>query len=244
MNPFFAFCNAGFKTTLKLFGDQKVEGRENVPKTGSVIFIANHLSNLDPAIVAALTRRDPGFLAKRELFKFPLFAFLLRKYGAFPLNRGTSDTRALRWATERLSSKNAGLILFPEGTRNKNGTGLQKGLPGVTHIALKTGAPVIPIGITGTEPLQNVLKVFVPRARIRIKIGPPFRVTSPSGTRVLRGDLESMTTEVMVRVARLLPVDQHGYYRDVVDRPFVYTEEVGEGAGTGIPGVTGTGRTG
>lgn len=226
MNPFFAFCNVGFKTTTKIFGDQKVEGQENVPQTGPVIFISNHMSNLDPAIVASLTGRNPGFLAKKELFKFPLFSVLLKLYGAHPLNRGAVDLGALRWAMKRLSTEDSALILFPEGTRNKEGSGLKKGLAGVTHIALKTNAPIVPIGLTGTEPLQNVLKVFAPRARIRIKIGKPFRLTSDISSRPSRDELDLITNEIMVRVANLLPESQHGYYREFMSAPFVYTEEL------------------
>ncbi len=226
MNPFFAFCNAGFKTTTKIFGDQKVEGWENVPKTGPVIFIANHLSNLDPAIVASLTGRNPGFLAKKELFKFPLFSALLKLYGAHPLDRGGVDLKALRWAINRLSQEDGALILFPEGTRNKEASGMRRGLAGVTHIAQRTGAPIVPIGLAGTEPLQNVLKVFVPRANTRIKIGKPFRLTADASSRPSRDELEAMTTEIMVRVARLLPESHRGYYQEAASKPFAYTEEL------------------
>lgn len=226
MNPFFAFCNTGFKTTMRIFGDQKIEGSENIPSTGPVIFVSNHMSNLDPAIVASITGRNPGFLAKKELFAFPLFSFLLKRYGAHPLNRGAVDLRALRWATKRLSKSDGALILFPEGTRNKEATGLQKGLSGVTHIALKTGAPIVPVGLTGTEPLQSVLKVFAPRASVRIKIGKPFRMKGDLKSRPSRDELEAMTTEIMVRMANLLPDSQHGHYREFMSSPFVYTEEL------------------
>lgn len=226
MNPFFAFCNIGFKTTMRLFGDQQIEGKENVPKTGPLIFISNHLSNLDPAIVASITGRNPGFLAKKELFKFPLFAFLLRAYGAHPLNRGTSDMRALRWAMNRLSTDDSALILFPEGTRNRDGSGMRKGLSGVTHIAIKTKATIVPVGITGTEPFQNVLKVFAPIGHSTITIGKPFRVAGEIEERLSREQLEEMTTEIMVHIARLLPESYRGHYRDLADIRFKYTEEV------------------
>lgn len=226
MNPFFAVLNVGFKTTTKVFGDQKVEGRENVPPNGPVIFISNHLSNMDPAVVASLTGRNPGFLAKKELFKFPPFSVLLKLYGAHPLKRGAVDLGALRWAMKRLSKKDSALILFPEGTRNKKASGMGKGLAGVTHIALKTGAPVVPIGLTGTESLQNVFRVLMPRAKIRIKIGKPFRMADDLPSRPSREELEQMTTEIMVRIANLLPESQHGYYRDSMSAPFVYTEEI------------------
>lgn len=226
MNPFFAFCNVGLKTTIKIFADQKIEGRENVPPSGPLIFVSNHLSNLDPAIVASLTGRNPGFLAKKELFKFPPFSFLLKRYGAHPLNRGSVDLGALRWAVNRLSKEDGALILFPEGTRNKEASGLRKGLSGVTHIALKTGAPIVPIGLTGTEPLQHVLRALVPQARIRIKIGKPFRMTGDLSSRPSRDELDLMTTEIMVRIARLLPESQHGDYREAMSSPFAYTEEL------------------
>ncbi len=225
-SPLFRFCNAGFKTTLRLFGDQVVEGRENVPPTGPAIFISNHLGNLDPPIMAALTNRSPGFLAKKELFKFPLFAFLLKSYGAHPLNRGTHDIGALRWATRKLREPDAALILFPEGTRNKKADGMRKALPGVTQIAAMTGVPIVPVGITGSEKLQGMWKVFVPRARIRIKIGRPIIIKSDNAKRPTRDTLETMTTEIMVRVARLLPESHRGYYRDLMDTPFNFTEEI------------------
>ncbi len=226
MSILFHLCNAGFKTTARICADQQGEGQENVPPHGSVIFVANHLSNLDPAIVASITRRSPNFLAKKELFKFPLFAWLLNHYGAHPLNRGTGDLIALRWAMKRLQNKDAGLLLFPEGTRNRDGSGMRKALPGATHIATQSGVPIIPVAITGTEPLQNVLKVLAPRAKIRIKIGKPFSLLNPASGQSGRQDLESITNEVMVRVARLLPDEYRGYYRDLVDMQDKYTEEL------------------
>ncbi len=226
MSLLFNICNTGFKTTTWLFSDRKVEGWENVPRTGPIIFISNHLSNMDPAVVASLTGRNPGFLAKEELFKFPPFGFLLRRYGAHPLRRGNSDIRALRWAIKLLSKPDGALILFPEGTRNKNADGLRKGLAGVTHIALKTRVPIVPIGLTGTDPLQNVFRVLKPSAKIRIKIGKPFNLTESVSERPSRDELEVVTTEIMVRIARLLPDSHHGHYREHMDDPFMYTEEV------------------
>ena len=226
MSILFGFCNAGFKTTTRIFADQKVEGHDHVPETGPAIFVSNHLSNLDPAIVASITKRSPNFLAKKELFKFPLFAWLLKWYGAHPLNRGTSDLKALRWAMTRLKEDNPGLILFPEGTRNRDGSGMKRALPGVTHIALQSGVQIIPVGLTGTEPLQNVLKVFAPRANIRINIGKPFRINNAGTGRPGREALETMTNEIMVRIAHLLPDEYRGYYREMANTPFEYTEEL------------------
>ena len=222
----FALCNAVFKTNIRVFADQVVEGRENIPEDGPAIFIANHTSNMDPPIVAAITGREPGILAKNELFRFLPFALFLKSYGAHPLKRGLNDIGAVRWGARRLSLPKGTLILFPEGTRDKTGEGMQKGLPGVTQIALMTGAPVIPVGIAGAEPLQNFVKALVPRARLRIKIGKPIGMTKESPRRPSREQIEAITTEIMVRVARLLPESYRGYYRELMDTQFIYTSEL------------------
>jgi 1-acyl-sn-glycerol-3-phosphate acyltransferase len=179
----FPFCNAGFKTTLKLFSDYEVEGQQNLPNSGPLLVASNHLSNLDPAIVAAALPRPPVFLAKKELFKFRLGSALMRAYGAYPVDRRRADLRALNWITGQLLSEHRIAMVFPEGTRSKVG-GLLRGQPGLAHIAISTGVPVIPIALTGSENLQNVLKVLKPTATLRLKIGKPFVVTqSDSGCR-------------------------------------------------------------
>ncbi len=221
----FTACNAAFKTTLRIFADRDIRGSENIPAHGPVIFIANHLSNLDPPIVASVTGRKPGFLAKQELFKLKIAACFLNAYGAHPLKRGTSDIGALRWATQRLRQPNGALIIFPEGTRNKNADGMGKSLSGVTQLALMTGAPVVPIGLYGSQSLQSMLKVFIPRANLQIRIGKPIELVASRDKRPTRDETEAMTTELMVRVANLLPESQHGYYRDMVGTPFTYTRE-------------------
>ena len=219
----FPFCNRGFKTTLKMFADYKVEGQENIPPTGPVIFVCNHLSNLDPAIIAAASTRSPRFLAKKELFKFPLFAFLLKSYGAHPLDRGGADVRAIRWAASHLKKENASLALFPEGTRQRDGAGMRRGNAGVAQLAIITGAPIIPMSITGSEPLQNVLKVLAPRARLRIKVGPMFTIAREGDKRPGRETLQAAADEIMVRIARLLPETYRGYYREMMEAPMVHT---------------------
>jgi 1-acyl-sn-glycerol-3-phosphate acyltransferase len=222
----FTACNAAFKTTLRMFARRDIQGSENIPAHGPVIFIANHLSNLDPPIVASVTGRKPGFLAKQELFKLKIASCFLNAYGAHPLKRGTSDIGALRWAAQRLRQPDGALIIFPEGTRNKKADGMGKALPGVTQLALMTGAPVVPIGLYGSQPLQSMLKLFVPRAKLRIRIGKPVELITTGDKRPTRDEIEAMTTELMVRVANLLPDSQYGYYRKKVDIPFAYTREL------------------
>ena len=207
--------NIGFKTTLKLFSDFKVEGRENIPETGPLLVASNHLSNLDPAIVAAALPRPPVFLAKKELFKYRLGSMLMRGYGAFPVDRQRADLKALNWMTRQLLSEHKAAIVFPEGTRSKSG-GLLRGQPGLAHIAMSTGVPVIPVALRGSEPLQNVLKVVKPTATLRLKIGKPFVVAGSEG-RASRRHAANVTTEIMVRIARMLPDGQRGEYSEQCD---------------------------
>ena len=222
----FTICNAAFKTNVRLFTDLVVEGRENIPEDGPAIFIANHTGNLDPPIVASLTGRNPGVLAKNELFKYWPLAMFLKAWGAHPLKRGLNDIGAIRWGARRLRQPKGTLILFPEGTRDKKREGMRKGLSGVTQMALMTGAPIIPVGITGAESLQHFLKVFVPRARLRIKIGKPILMSEESPRRPSKEEIDAMTTEIMLRVAHLLPESYRGYYRELMDTQFIYTREL------------------
>jgi 1-acyl-sn-glycerol-3-phosphate acyltransferase len=218
----FPVCDAGFKAALRLFAKVRIEGRENVPRTGPLIVVSNHLSNIDPAIVAAAVDRTPGFLAKRELFRFPPLAVFLYGYGAFPVDRERTDLKALRWAVKRLH-RGGVIVLFPERTRSR-GRGLLKAQYGAPLLASMTGAPLLPVAITGSEPLQNYLKVFAPVSNLHIRIGRPFMVKA--GEKATREQLEKATVEMMSRIARMLPPEYRGHYADRADIPHVSTEDV------------------
>lgn len=208
-------CNIGFKTTLKWFSDYEIEGQENIPRSGPVLVASNHLANLDPAIVAATLPRPPVFLAKKELFKNVFGAFLMRGYGAHPVDRRGGDVGAMNWITRMLSSEGRIAIVFPEGTRSKTG-GLLHGQPGLAHIAISTGTPIVPFALTGSECLQNPLRVVKPTATLRAKIGKPF-VANKTSEKTTREFASAVTTEIMVRIARMLPEEKRGEYSDLID---------------------------
>lgn len=134
----FIFCLLGLK----------VEGLENIPPTGPVIIAANHVSNWDPVVVAVMVKRPIHFMGKTSLFKFKISDKLFRTLHAFPVKRGVADRQAIRQALMVLEEGNV-LGIFPEGARNK--TGDLKALAGVGMIALKSGAPVIPVACIGTR---------------------------------------------------------------------------------------------
>ena len=219
---FFPVCNAAFRGTLEIFADIEVRHRERMEVGGPLIYVCNHLSTLDPPIVASVLPRRSLFLAKRELFSNPLFSFLLRGWGAFPVSRYSADLRALRWARSMLEDGRA-VVMFPEGTRSRNMEGMKKGQIGTSLVATQTGATIVPISIEGTDNMQNVLKVLAPIADIKISVGEPFRVAENLESRAA---LERATTEMMSRLATQLPPERRGVYGDQIPENYELTSPV------------------
>lgn len=201
-------CTAAQRLSLRLFADLEVSGGENLPATGPLIIVANHQSNIDPPLLAAVLKRNTWFLAKAGIFKGPIIRWFLTSWGAFPLKRGEGDVRALRWILRKLESGEA-VVLFPEGTRNPGA--MRRARPGVVQVALRTRAPLVPVGITGTEHLNNVGRVFNPAVKLRVRIGEPFTLPALEG-KPKDEELDSLTEMVMGRIAELLPESHRGVY--------------------------------
>lgn len=198
------------KGTLRLFADWKVTGRENVPPMGPLIIVANHQSNFDPSLLACSIPRTIRFLAKENIFGNPIARWFLYNYGAFPLNREGLDITAYRWARERLNHDQA-LVFFPEGTRNPGSMGAAKS--GVTRLVLRTQAPILPVGLTGSEHLGGLLRHFNPTGKFRVNIGTPFSLPVIEG-KPNKAVVESLTHMIMERIAALLPEEYRGEYRE------------------------------
>lgn len=148
-----------FYIFFKIFFKFKVVGSENIPLKGAVVIAPNHISNLDPPLVAASSFhiRHINFMAKAELFQNKFVGFVLNKIGAFPVQRGESDRQALKMAMSVLRDKKV-LGIFPEGKRSKNGK-LQEGSSGAALFALKNNAEVIPVAIKGNYKLFKPLTI-------------------------------------------------------------------------------------
>lgn len=136
-------------TAFELSGGLTIIGRKNVPAEGPVIVAPNHLSHFDPPIVAATVPRKVAFMAKEELFKIPIIGAIIASLNSFPVRRGEGDTEAIRKTLERLAAGEL-VLVFPEGTRG-NGRELGPFNRGVAMLAKRSGAAVIPVGISGTE---------------------------------------------------------------------------------------------
>jgi 1-acyl-sn-glycerol-3-phosphate acyltransferase len=196
------------RRTLALFADFKVTGVENVPPMGPLIVVANHQSYVDPPLLGASIPRRLWFLAKKEIFQGPIADWFLKSYGAFPLDREDRDIRAYRWVLNKLQ-RDGVVAIFPEGTRSPRA--MKHATSGVVQLALKTQAPLLPVGITGTEHLGHWLRTLHPTGRIRVNIGTVFSLPSVEG-KPNKEVIESLVDTVMHRVAALLPASYRGVY--------------------------------
>jgi 1-acyl-sn-glycerol-3-phosphate acyltransferase len=195
---------------MKLLLRLEVSGLENIPSTGPVIIVINHIAFLDPLMVCGVSPRLVIPLAKKEAFDSFLWRPFLTVYGAIPVQRGEADTRAVRAALKVLKH-NGAILMAPEGTRSPTYE-LQPGKEGAALIALRSEATIVPIGITGTHQIKaNLTKLQ--RAPVRLVVGPPFRLRSTSASgRVARTETAAMTQAIMHRLARQLPPEFRGVY--------------------------------
>ena len=127
-----------------MFFRLKIEGRENIPKKQTVIYASNHRSYYDPPLVGAGSRGKLCFMAKEELFEKKPFALLIRALGAFPVSRGKGDTGLIDTAVNKLEKRS--LMIFPEGTRSKDGK-VGRGHTGAALISARSGKLIIPVGV-------------------------------------------------------------------------------------------------
>jgi len=225
MVPFFFWMSRYFfRILLFLYTKIEVSGLDNLPRRGGVIVVSNHLHNADPGIIGAYLRRRVIFMAKAEMFEWPVWGFYVRLIGAFPVRRFEADLGALRKASQAVS-KGSVLVMFPEGTRSTTGT-MAQGHPGTALVALRSGVSILPIGITGTEALRVPQILFRPlfgRVKVRMVVGKPFFL--PLQERINTEAVERCTAIIMRQVAGLLPPKYRG----------VYGEEA-EGAQEAAPG--------
>lgn len=184
-----------------IMGRIRLRGRYNVPKKGPYILASNHLSWIDVPLIPTYIPGKVVYMAKEEVFLGKL-GWLARFMGAFPVKRGEADRQAIRAADEQLK-KGRILVIFPEGHRSETHT-LGKIHSGLGMIALRAGVPVVPVAVTGSE---NLLKKF--GARVTVSYGEPV-VFKPKGNKITREDIDEATTDIMRRIATMLPPEYRG----------------------------------
>jgi 1-acyl-sn-glycerol-3-phosphate acyltransferase len=196
-----------FKVLLKI----EIVGLDNVPSDGPLILMISHTNFLDPLLAGAVMPREVVMMSKVENFSYPILGILVRLYGAFPVRRGEVDLWAVRRSLEVLDNGEV-LLMAPEGTRSGHGR-LQKGHDGMTFIALRADAPILPMAIMGGERFWANLS-RLRRTPVKIVIGKVFRF-SPERGQVRRATMSKMTEEAMYQLASLLPPERRGFYSDL-----------------------------
>lgn len=201
------------RVIVKLIGNVKSIDLDTLPETGGVIVVTNHLGRLDAVLGVLLVKRlDVIIMIAEKYENHPLWGWLGKQLDAVWLNRTEADFKAMRQVFQRLRQGNM-LAIAPEGTRSRTET-MAQGKPGAAYLAAKSGLPIYPIGLSGTE--DRLLKERFRRWRrldITIRVGEPF--TLPPMPRADRDAfLEEQTDEIMCRIAALVPPAYRGVYAD------------------------------
>ncbi len=186
-------------------------GLENFPAHGPALIVLNHLGDADIIVILSRLRTqeiDP--LGASNLYDILTLRIAAEAYGVIWLHRGRPDRRALSCALESLQ-RGRFVIIAPEGRESVVG-GLEQGLDGAAFLALRGDVPIVPITVTGTENarIYPALKRW-PRLPVSMTVGQPFRLARSADR---HADLKSGTDEIMRQLARLLPPEYQGVYRD------------------------------
>ena len=165
------------------------EGAERLDIDGPMILAPVHRSNLDSVVVACFSRRRIRALGKESLFVVPVVRYFCAALGAIPVRRGQADREALA-AAKSLLDRGESMIVFPEGTRQDSGAELGELFDGAAWLSARTGAPVIPIGIAGTDTAMGAGAKWISRSRVRVVVGEP--IAPPVGPDGKRADRDAM----------------------------------------------------
>lgn len=170
---------------------------ENVPLSGPLLVAPVHVSHMDPPLVGCLVPRKVRFMAKKELFFFPIGPFIA-SVGAFPVNRGEGDSAAIRLSLEELKADRA-VLVFPEGTRG-DGKTLGQLQPGVAMLAKRSGAKVLPIGLAGSQKILAKGRLLPRRSHCTVVYGQPFTFAEAKDLHPHLPDREAFAAELAHRL--------------------------------------------
>jgi 1-acyl-sn-glycerol-3-phosphate acyltransferase len=188
----------------------RIEGIEHIPRSGPFILVSNHCSNLDPPIlgwaIGYQVDRVVHFMSKVEMRSWPVIGWLASKSGVIFVRRGEADRAAQRLAFGALADGRP-IALFPEGTRSRDGH-LKAGKSGAAYLAMRSGAPLLPVGIAGTHRIFPGRSRWPHPTRVVIRIGEPFSLAHVPDARLDRATLGEGTDRIMAEIEALLPPDQ------------------------------------
>src|SRR5262245_62875400 len=209
MNLIYCAAWCMFRVVFAVYFRWRVYHPERVPLEGPVILAANHASFIDPPLVGSGLKRDINYLARESLFRFPGIGALLRSWNSVPVDREGGGAKGLKIILDRLLS-GGGIILFPEGTRTKDGK-LQPARSGIGLTVIKSDAPVVPVRVFGTlEAYGRDLKIPRPH-KIMAKYGRPMqfaalRAEAKTCSKArLKEIYQQIADEIMAEIAKLEP---------------------------------------
>ena len=193
----------------------RIEGRDNVPRTGPVIFASNHLSFIDSIAIPVAAPRPVHFMAKSAYFEKWASRQFFTAIGAIPVERGAGQKALDALDQQRaLLEDGRAVALYPEGTRSLDGR-LYKGRTGVAFLALQTGAPVVPVGLIGTDAVMPVGAKFPStQERITVRFGAPLDL-SPHGPASSGRARRGATDEIMAAIHALSEQELANAYNEV-----------------------------
>jgi 1-acyl-sn-glycerol-3-phosphate acyltransferase len=155
-----------------IFWKFRVFGLENLPSKGGVLLASNHQSVLDPVLVAMVLPREMHFMARRTLFRIPVFRAIIVSYNAFAIERDSADVKGVKEAIRRLEAGNI-LLVFPEGTRTGDGS-IGRMKPGIGMLAERAAVPIVPVLIQGAYEVLPKGALLPRLGRISIVFGKPL----------------------------------------------------------------------
>ncbi|MEJ2211968.1 MAG: lysophospholipid acyltransferase family protein [Anaerolineae bacterium] len=199
------------RAAFAVLSDLHIVGRENLPAEGPLIVVANHFNFADPAAIVRVAPWPLDFLGGFQMPDAPAWAVLIpRLWGIYAVRRGGASRRAIRASLAVLQQKGV-LGIFPEG--GSWADVLRPARPGTAYLAVRTGAPLLPIGLDGMGDIFASLR-HGRRARVTIRIGTPFGPFRTESRRPEREELDAIGDEIMRHIAALLPPERHGVYSD------------------------------
>jgi 1-acyl-sn-glycerol-3-phosphate acyltransferase len=206
---FYHVLRTSFSTLASLALRCEVKGKDNLPQHSACIVVANHVNLLDSPILGVRLGRKVYFMAKEEIFHPRAVGWMAEQFGAFPVIKGRINRRAGRTALELLSNEQA-LMIYPEGKRTEDGT-LGPAYTGAALLAMKSGVPIVPVGVIGTAQLTGKWW-FLRRPKITLNIGQPFTLSVSSPEKFSKEETARNTREIMMHIADLLPTEYRGRY--------------------------------
>jgi 1-acyl-sn-glycerol-3-phosphate acyltransferase len=194
---------------VRLITRTRATGVENIPRNAGALIVTNHLGDVDLVIGMAVSPVAVNAVSKADLYDYPILGKLMDAYGIIWIHRGQPDRRAMRAVLDGLAQGRL-VAIAPEGRESLTG-GLEEGTDGAAYLALKSGAPILPIAFTGTENIHvfGSLK-HLRRPEITVTIGSLFYLDHQSERRQA---IKEGTRQIMHALAALLPPSYQGFYR-------------------------------